>query len=267
MKLNKSIYIPIILILTTSVLWYFLINSYHKKVALEKKNEIEKKLGDLEINPSLKFSSWNTNTWNIDLNLPKRTTSWFIKDERIEIMTFSNIKQCDSLKFLKTECRDSFIFELALKENSIENCNEIYDKIKKNSCIDEINNLNLNCSVISNKALRDKCNYMLSEKNKLETSDKLFLKATSENNIDLCKKLSSYSKKEECTKEVILEKKDIWLCKYVFSNLDEQKKCYDNISYDFNRYIISEAFKTKNLNICSKITSEELVKQCKSMQF
>lgn len=266
MKLNKYIYI-VMLILIISISWYFIINSYNKKVVLEKKNEIEKKLNSLEVSPSLKFSSWTTNTWNIDWNIPKRTTSWFIKDERIEIMTFSNIKQCDSLKFLKLECTDNFLFELAIKENSLSTCNEIYDNIKKLSCIDEINSNNLDCLSIKNTALKNKCNYTLAEKKKLETNDQLFIKALKENDADLCKKLSSYSKKEECIKEIIIEKKDMSLCKYIFPDIEEQKTCYSNVSYDFNRYIISEVFKTKNLSLCSKITSEELIKQCKSMQF
>lgn len=270
MKLNKFIYI-VILILIISISWYFIINSYNNKIALEKKNEIEKKLTNLEVSPSLNFSntnnnSWNTNSWN-SVNTYKRTTSWFIKDERIQIMTFSNIKQCETLKFLKLECRDNFLFELAIKENSINTCDEIYNSIKKISCIDEVNSKNLNCSSIKNTALKEKCNFTLTEKNNLDANDELFNKAIKENSADLCKKLASYSKKEECIKEIILEKKDISLCKYVFSNTEEQKTCYNNISYDFNRYIISEVFKTKNLLLCSKITSEELIKQCKSMQF
>lgn len=196
---------------------------------------------------------------------PIKTMQDYIDEENIKILSFSNIRQCNTLKYVKEKCIDQFTFQLAVKENKIDYCDKISDVIDKGNCIDEINYNLKKCELIKNAYLKEKCVYNLNEEKKITTS--VTVVSSSNSWVSDCQKLSTYSQKEQCSKKIILENKDISICNKVFSNSEEQKKCRDNISYDFDRMIINEAFDKKNLSLCDKLVNTEAKSQCKQMQF
>lgn len=269
MKKNKIIII--ILLIFWLSFWVFFYNSYiniqkkEKEIEERKKQEellnkeIEEKLEDFELIPLIEkekeviIEEKNENSW-------RKTLQDNLKQESIDILTFTNIKQCDGLKYLKEKCRNNFLYSLAIENNDLNYCNQLKNKNEVESCKDEINYNKLNCNSIKNTFLKEKCLYNLNQKKE----SKIVKTASS---IDICKILTSYNDKENCAKKIILEKKDLSLCNEISTDKNEQNNCIKNISYELNRFIIQEAVKTKDLSLCDKIIDENIKTQCKSMTF
>ena len=74
-------------------------------------------------------------------------------------------------------------------------------------------------------------------------------------------------KKINCLSPVVKELKDITLCSKVFTDKSEQERCYNKLSWSYDRMIIAEAFEKKDLSLCDKLYNKSLVSQCKSMKF
>lgn len=270
--MNKNKFFIIIWLIIFLWIWLFAYNSYtkikqkEKEIALRelKEKEVQEKLEDLEVKPTLeikkeeKTSSWENLENQKDDS--KKTLQDTLKAEAIDILTFTNVKQCDNLKYLKEKCKNNFVYELSIENNDLSYCEQLKTPEQISSCKDEINLKNLNCNNINNSFLKEKCLYNLNKKNEINI-------IKNADNADECKKLSDYANKENCIKKIILEKKDLNLCNSVFSNKTEQTNCIKNISYDFNRDIINEAYTKKDLSLCEKILDQNIKTQCKSMTF
>lgn len=282
--MNKNKIFITIWLITCLLIWIFAYSSYlkiqkkEKEIAqrLAEEAKINKELSNLEIKPVIveekeiiieekpEISTWSNIEIFEEKDNTKKTLQDKLKNESISILTFTNIKQCDNLIYLKEKCKSNFLYSLAIESNNLSYCNKLIQS-KKNSCNDEINYNKNNCNAISNTYLKEKC----INNNKVLQEDKKVTEILSSDNTNasLCITLSNYSDKENCLKKVILAKKDLSLCNSVFNKKEEQEKCIKNISYDFNRNIINEAYVKKDLSLCDKLTTTELKTQCKSMTF
>lgn len=274
--MNKNKIFIVIWLITCLLIWIFAYTSYSKIVKKEKEiaqrlveeAEINKKLDELEVKPVIIEEKTETSTWKnteVSEENPKKTLQDTLKNESASILTFTNVKQCDDLKYLKEKCKNKFLYSLAIESNNLSYCDKLLNKDEKNSCNDEVNYNKNNCNAISNAYLKEKCisnNKVIQEANKVTE-----VLSSNNTNASLCTSLTNYSDKESCLKKVILAKKDLSLCNSVFNKKEEQEKCIKNISYDFNRNIINEAYVKKDLSLCDKLTTSELKTQCKSMTF
>lgn len=275
---NKSIII--ILTFVLFIWWIFWYVSYQNilkkeadivaknKIEQEKRDkeidkEIEKNLKTLEVKPVLEWT--NTDTQDIQNNTDKKSNQDIIKQEKLDILTFTKASECESLKFLKQKCKDQFVFSLAKANNDISYCDRLKTKEEQINCKDEISYNNNNCSWIQNSYLKSKCEY----NNKVVEKDlkEEQILAGNITSADTCKTFTSYTEKEACIKKVALSSQNINVCSTFFTNKDEQSKCLKNIAYDFNRDLISKAFETKNLSLCDKVTDATIKAQCKTMKF
>lgn len=276
--MNKNKIFITIWLITCLLIWIFAYSSYlkiqkkEKEIAqkLAEEAEINRKLSDLEIKPVIVEEKTEISTWsNIEASEEKdntkKTLQDTLKNESISILTFTNVKQCDDLKYLKEKCKNKFLYSLAIESNNLSYCDKLLTQDEINSCNDEINYNKNNCTDISNAYLKEKC---INNNKVLQESKKVTEILSSNNtNASLCTTLSNYSDKESCLKKVILARKDLSLCNSVFTDKTEQEKCVKNISYDYNRNIINEAYVKKDLSLCDKLTTSELKTQCKSMTF
>lgn len=228
----------------------------------EKDKEIEKNLKTLEVKAVLDWT--NTDTESVKTS-NKRSSQDIIKQEKLDILTFTKASECESLKFLKEKCKDQFVFSLAKINNDLSYCDRLKTKDEITNCKDEISYNNNNCSGIQNSYLKSKCEY----NNKIETKEINEEKILAWNitSADTCKTFTTYTEKEACIKKVALSSQNINICSTFFTKKDEQSKCLKNIAYDFNRDIISKAFEKKDLSLCDKITDANIKAQCKTMKF
>jgi len=281
MKKNNYILIGIALIFII-IIWAFSFNSYNnikqKKLDFEQKkleeqkldSEINNKLEDLEINPSIlpdkdtSSGAINSSTWNTDEIVSEVV---LIKREKMEILSFTEIDQCDDLTYLKDDCEDKFLYSLALEEWDLRYCNKLDWKTQINNCKDDINYANNKCSAIINSYLKSKCEFNNKEQKEVQAEQTIIAKSTSTSDTSKCSTLWTYSEKESCLKNIILNTKNIDLCLSFFTKVEEQNSCFKNVSYDFNREIINEAFTKKDLSICDKIKDQIVKNQCKNMTF
>lgn len=292
MKKNTYIIIVLSLIVIFSI-WIFSYNSYNdkikqKNIVLEQQKleeqrledikleeEILDKLEDLEINPLIPIE-WVKEDIAISEKIVIKNDNNaeniiseqdLVKKESISILTFSTIEQCKTLKFLIKKCEDKFLYSLATDEWNIRYCNKLNNKSDINNCKDDINYKNNNCSLIINKYLKSKCEYNNKELKEIQSKQLIISNSNNSSDTSKCSLLDTYYDKESCIKNIILDTNNIDLCLSFFKNSDEQVSCYKNISYDFNRDIINEAYTKKDLSICDSIKIETIKNQCKSMKF
>lgn len=276
-KLNIIISLIVVICFVWISVYYYLYQKEKQKIDKQIQTQIKNELEDLEVTPvvTLKEESWSLNTesgsltetgsndsndWNA-----KKSVRDIIEDEKLRIQTFSNIKQCDTLKYMKKSCNDSFLYVLATTNNEISYCDKLQWDVEKRDCLDQINYNKLDCEKIQNSYLKEKCEYNKKEVTKEQNDNKII--ESDNNSPDSCKKLSSYADKESCVKKIIISEKNINLCLNVFSKKEEQDSCYKNVSYELNRKIIQEAYDKKDLSLCEKLTTQELKSQCKTMKF
>lgn len=294
MKNNKYILLSLSLF-AFILIWIFSYNSFKniqaKKIAFEQKmqeeesrrleeeklnQEISEKLNNLEVSPTLnieseeEFSSSDSSTWTItssgntskmsEIELKKRK-------EKVLILTFSSVEQCESLVYLKEECNQKFIFTLATDEGDLKYCDKISDETEKNDCKDAIYYDKNNCKSIKNTFLRSKCEANVLESQESISSQKIISSSSKESDIDKCNSFETFYEKQSCLKNIILNTSNIGLCKSFYSDVEDQTNCTKNVAYDYNRKVINEAFTKKDLSICDKLLDESSKKQCKSMTF
>jgi len=183
------------------------------------------------------------------------------------MLTFSNVEQCETLIYLKEECRSRFIYFLAVDELDLSYCNKLIDDIQKNDCRDDIYYKSNNCKSIKNTFLKSKCESNNLESKELLSNQTIINNASKISDTSKCSLLETYYEKQACLKNIIVSNKNLDLCKSFYTTTDEQISCIKNVSYDFNREIINEAFTKKDLSICDKIIDDATKKQCKSMTF
>lgn len=271
--MQKNKVILTLLLILSMIVWgtYFMIYSYkaHQlKIKNQQDKEIANKLENMEIKPEINLWNQNANSWSSD-NKEQKTTQDIMKEEEIAILSFTNIRQCEKLKYYKDDCKNKFLFSLATNNDNLEYCNRLTEPSKIVDCKDEIYYKQNSCSSITNGFLKKKCEYNIELAKKSTQQEDLLKKALSSTNTDLnlCNSLDWFTNKEECVKNIALQKKDVNVCNIIFKSKDEQQKCVANISYELNRSIIREAFEKKDLSLCDKLTTQQLRTQCKSMTF
>lgn len=292
MKKNNYILIALGLILFI-LIGIFSYNSYssikQKKLDFEQKKleeqkleeEIWDKIEDLEINPSISVNDNNSGSISVsdstsnndnkpssfDKTKDEVTEQDLIKKESISILTFSTVGQCETLTYLKSDCEDKFLYSLAIEEWDLRYCNKLGWKTEINNCKDDINYKKNNCIAILNSYLKSKCEFNNQEQKQVQAEQSIISKSITSSDTSKCSTLETYYEKESCLKNVILNTNNIDLCLSFFKKPEEQTSCFKNVSYDFNRDIINEAFTKKDLSICEKIKDQMVKDQCKSMTF
>lgn len=271
----KNKYLILGLLWFVIVAWIFWYKSYvdlqDKQKQIEKRNKIEREKKDKEIERNLEtlkvapvLSGSTSDTWV--KKDEKKSKQEILENEKMSILTFSSISECDNLTYLKDKCKDTFLYSLAEKKNDLEYCERLKNPTDVNNCKDEINYNNSKCEVIIDLALKAKCEHNAKQA-KMYQQKETILASNDISSSDACKTLTAYSEKETCLKKLVLKNKDMSLCGKFFTSKDEQSKCYKNIAYDFNRALITEAFEKKDLTLCEKITDTSVKSQCKSMKF
>lgn len=287
MKKSSSIVIIISIILVVCIVGVFSYTNNQKKVAEQEKivkeqtvaeenlqKEISERLEDMEVTPIIDGENKEIATGSGEIKVweetkDKETKSPFdlIKEERITILTFSNVKQCSDLMYLKKECESKFLYSLAVSSENLSYCNKLSSRKEINNCKDDINYKNNNCSSIINTYLKSKCEYNSKDLQETKVDNTIISNSNTYYDANKCKGLETYIDKENCIKNVIINTKKIDLCLSFFTKDEEKNTCYKNVSYDYNRAIINEAFQKKNLTLCESLTTTELKTQCKSMKF
>lgn len=187
--------------------------------------------------------------------------------EEIQILSFTNARQCNKLTYLKDECKNKFVYNLAKKNNDITYCETLTKDTEKQDCRDEIHYNLLTCGDIKNMTLKQKCEYNLKQTQLVSQNQDTIKKAEASSDSKLCSVIANYRDKETCIKNVAIKTKDGTLCNKILTDKTEQDRCSKNVSYELNRAIINDVYTKKDLSLCDKITDETTKKQCKSMSF
>ncbi|EKE28975.1 MAG: hypothetical protein ACD_2C00258G0015 [uncultured bacterium (gcode 4)] len=199
--------------------------------------------------------------------------------EKSSISTFTNIRQCDALKFLKSYCKDKFYYETAMVKLDIVYCSSIADSKLQITCKDNITYRNaLNSwnqeackNIISDLNLKKTCvsktEILKTEITQVNKESEIFKTAISTNNYNLCSGLNELWKIVDCISPIVTKNKDISICSKVFTTKENQDRCFNLLSIDYDRMIIREAFTTKNLSLCDKLYNKTTITQCKAMKF
>lgn len=225
-------------------------NLEENTVEIEKNEENKKNLTTIQ-----ETSSWIVVKTEIKKEIKVEETA----TEMQKIGTFTDISQCDWLSEQKTFCKDKFLIDLASEKNVILYCNKISDVDKKEICRDNLNYKNKRCFLIKKSSLKEKCE-LESEEQKKEIQTFIPVKNNQ------CFSISEYNEKIKCVENKAMENKNIKVCDEYFL-WAEIKKCYKDISYVYDKFIIREAFMKKDLNICEKVYNEKVKLQCKKMTF
>jgi len=172
-----------------------------------------------------------------------------------QAISSNNANACSEIEDAKIreECKDSLNYATAMKTQNIVNCDNIKSNSLKDSC---------KATLESKKIIEQKnpnlCNTLPSKQQ--DCKDAIYLsKAVEENNILWCNKISDIHQKDICLVEVSLKQAVKEDNEEICSNLEEKNKisCQD-------RFFYNKARKTKNLELCSKISSNLLREACKS---
>lgn len=193
---------------------------------------------------------------NNNENIVKKSDYELSMEEKEKIRSFSDISECQDLKYKRLECEDKFTFNLAEENKSIKYCLNIKQDNLRQICRDNISYYNKDCSLISDTYLKDKCN--------LEVNKNIKEKTIS--NTENCNLLASYTDKMTCAQKQAIKLLDYKLCNKYFS-WDDLEICYKGASYKLDKAIIRKALNLKDINICNNIYSIGIKEQCKLMKF
>ncbi|EKE28505.1 MAG: hypothetical protein ACD_3C00051G0008 [uncultured bacterium (gcode 4)] len=201
------------------------------------------------------------------------------EDEKSSIWTFTNIRQCETLKYLKSYCKDKFYFETAMIKLDPIYCSSIAESRLQVTCKDNINYKNAlsswnqeACKSITSdlnlqKTCISKTELIKTEISQANKESEIFKTATSTNNYNLCVNLKELWKIVDCIAPIVTKNKDISICSKVFPTKENQDRCYNLLSVDYDRMMIQDAYSTKNLSLCDKLYNKTSIAQCKSMKF
>lgn len=224
--------------------------------------ELEKKLSELDVIPLIK-DNWEAKKEDSEIS------RW---DEELKILSFTNISQCETLKFLKNDCNDSFLHKLAIMNGNTTVCNKIINDTDKIGCKNEIYYNKKLCDNIDwNLRLKVTCLKEVNKKKKLETDEKekeaIMTISKKTNKYEICEKLSDFDEKIECLKPIIIKNRNIYACNDIFTKDNEKDDCIKNMSYSFDKQMVKDAFRNKDLSICEKIYKENTRTKCTQMSF
>lgn len=185
------------------------------------------------------------------------------KQESKEMFNFTSIDECNSLRYKKTECRDTFLLNFAEKEKLIFYCKKLSTQQLIDACKDNISYVNKNCAFIKNTALKKECE----ENNETYEKKKIVQVQEQERLIqNNCSNIKGFAKRYSCAQIDILQTLNIDLCKIYFS-WEEQFECYTKVNYSYDKAVIKKAFWAKDLTICNKAYSSSVRESCKQMTF
>ena len=65
----------------------------------------------------------------------------------------------------------------------------------------------------------------------------------------------------------MLQEKNNTLCKTILSDSTNQERCFNFVSYDFDRMIIDEVVAAKSTALCDRIIKSNAKEQCQKLSF